>query len=609
VSDRPALGLASLAAGAVATVTLYVTAFLPGAVHNLGWDAAGYVVQMRAASSGLLDLPGTRPGVGVTGAFVSGLGLTPVGVAPIVLAIAVAVCLGAASAAALRLVTGSPAWGLGAVALVVAAWGGTARMTSGYLATLLSLAVFVAATTLAFVPGAGWLAIATVSAAALLAHPGLLPAFAAILVGWWLVTLRADDHRPGATRPIAVVGAFSLVSVIAVAIVGGLLGVGIEDLQDLAIVRERFDERAADILSWIDPALTLAMIAAGVVLLLARRDGRPPTSAVWLGIVWLAVSAGGLLVLALFPPIPGHRTLLLGVPAPMLGGLAVVTVAGSLRERGSERFRTVSVGAVSLALAAAVGIVSLRPLEERARRPADGIGTAPHVIAGYLSTVDAEGPVVIVMDPPERLDLLAWKARQNAVRSLAPDPVFLRIVTYVGDERRLLMGLPTRRGEPTFDAVVDRTWPAVREVIGQGPIVVVPREWVAPETWDRVAGSAGSVSDEVAVLRGPAPPGAIPTVEAPELPAAAAGLRISLLVLVLGAAGGGWSWVVLRRRADLAATVGLAPALGLVVVVLAGTGVALAGLDPGGPVGIAAVAVAGTVGWILTRRPRDDRAA
>src|SRR5687768_1058403 len=70
--DRASLIVVSAIVGAAVTISWYVSAFPPDRVRNLGSDASGYIVQMRAASAGVLDLQASRPGVGVLGASVAG---------------------------------------------------------------------------------------------------------------------------------------------------------------------------------------------------------------------------------------------------------------------------------------------------------------------------------------------------------------------------------------------------------------------------------------------------------------------------------------------------------------------------------------------------------
>jgi hypothetical protein len=611
VTERSPVAAAWLAVGAVVALCLYVAAFRGVGVGNLGWDAPGSVVQMRAASAGILDLPGSRPGVAVTGAFVAGAGLTPIGVAPIVLSIVAAASLGLAAAIGLRRTWDVPAWGLAVTVVVVATWGGTARLAAGFLANLLSLVLFVFAIVLAIVPGPSWWAVAIAFATALLAHPGLLPAYGAILVGWVLLEVAIPpDRDPGGLRSVRAAAAFGAASLLVVLVVGAWLRVSLDDLQDLAIARERFHERAAEFLVWIDPVLTLAMIAAGLVLLVAQRDRGRSRAAMRLGIAWLAVSAGGLVLLALAPQVPGHRTLLLGVPAPVLGAVGLVGGSRWLSGRTGEASRVgravilTGAGVATLALA----LLSLGPFDARAARPSGTLGPGPGAVAGYLRTLEPRRPVILVMDPADGRELLAWKARLNAVRALAPDPIFLDVVLYVGDERSLLAGRATvRSGDARFEAIVARTWPSVRAVLDDDPVVLVVRPWVSPDAWRRVADEASVVGEDVAVVRGPVPAGGVGSLAEPRLPVLDAAIRVVLLLVVLSVVGAGWSALAIGRgdRADVA---GLAPAAGLAVVTLVGVAVAVARADPGGAPGVIAVGIAGAIGWLLAwrRRPAPE---
>jgi hypothetical protein len=148
-----------------------------------------------------------------------------------------------------------------------------------------------------------------------------------------------------------------------------------------------------------------------------------------------------------------------------------------------------------------------------------------------------------------------------------------------------------------FEIASDRTWPSVRDRLPEDPIVLVVRPWVTEAAWERVARSATLASPLVGVLRGPLPQRALPAITATELSRGAAAWRMGLLVLVLGIAGGGWSLLTLRGRGSMVEAFGVAPGLGVVVVVLVGMAVTLAGGDPGGAVGLGILAVVAAVGW------------
>jgi len=607
VTERSPVAAASLAVGAFVAISMYVAAFRAVEVGNLGWDAAGSVVQMRAASRGILDLPGTRPGVGVAGAFVAGAGLVPVGAAPIVLSIAAAASLGLAAAVALGRAWALPGWGLGVVVLLVATWGGTSRLASGYLANLLSLVLFLLGAAISIRrPAPRWWSVGAIFAAALLAHPGLLPAYGAILLGWVLLEVAPTPLRDDRERRSIPAGiAFAAASAVTVGVVTGALGVEFDELQDLALARERFDERAAELLTWIDPFLSLGMIVLGVLVAVAWRDGRRSRSAVRLGIAWLVVAAGGLALLAFVPGIPGHRTLLLGVPAPTLGALAIVGGARWITER-TERSFPAGRGATLVASALvsiAVAFVALGPFAARASRPVSSLGPGPDAVAGYLVAAHPDRPVVVVMNPGDGRELLRWKARLNAVRALAPDPSFLDVALYVGDERALLEGRPTTRpGEARFQAISARTWPSVRDILDERPIVLVVRTWVTPEAWERIAGASTLAGDGLAIVRGPVPSGEVRPVEAVRLPLAEAAARIAIVVVVMGLIGGGWALATARGSVAPAEAIGLAPAAGLAAVTFTGILVVLVGGDPGGPLGLIGVGAVGVAGWIVAWR-------
>lgn len=613
----PLLGALSVVVGTAAVIALYTSAFPPDSVRNVGADADGYVVQIRAARVGILDLQGTRPGVGVAGAVFAGARIVPPGVSPILLSIVIAACLGLTAGVAVRTAYGLPGWSVGVVAVVVAAWGGTTRLASGYLANLLSLSLFLLFLTLALTRGRGRPSpvLVAVAGAPLFAHPALLPAFGAIVVGWVLAFAlrppagdRAFDLRSEAVSA-------TLALVLAAATVAVVLGIGAglrpDDVVDFTVIREHFGGRAAPLIEWVNPTLTLLAIAAGGIVAFLLRRGRSAAIVARLGIPWLAFAGAGLLAPLLLPGLPGHRTLLLGVPAPMMGGLAIAGGASLLLTRERRDGNKVVVGVAGIAIVATVSLgvalVELRPLDEHVSAQRPRARSAASAVAGYLRAIDARRPVVIVSDPADDGGIRFLKARQNTVRALAPEPIFLRIVPYLGDDRTLLDGRPTRRSgsdAATFNAASARTWPAVRSVLDDDPIVLAVRQWVRAPTWRRVADRVVPDAPDVAVIRGPVPQGDVPLPQKLAVPRSQAAIRISAAFLLLGLLGGGWSAATRLRRGSVIDVTGLSPAFGLCLVVLVGIAIALLGGDPGGPAGLAAVALAGSAGWILAWRRR-----
>lgn len=601
-------GLVPLVVCVVVVVSLYVASFGPMDVRNVGSDAAAYVVQIRAARLGILDLPSTRPGVGVLGALTTATGVIEPGTAPILLSIAIAACLGLITGMAVRSIYELPGWGVAIVGVVVATWGGTARLTSGYLAQLLSLTLFVLFLILALGAAPGrrrsWPMLVPVAAASLIGHPVLLPAYAAIVVGWTVLLLIRPVTSGTSFGANPALGSFLVAAVGTSILLLLVLEVDVAAIVDFGLISPGFDERTAEIVRWLNPVITGISIVAGAIAAIMLGRTRRAAVAAYLGIAWLAVAGAGLLS-PFVPNLPGHRILLLGIPAPMLGGLAiaggvyVVTRYG----RSGRMSRAVSRGlaaAIAGAACASLALAGLAPFEQTIRGEGAGARIGPAEAAGYLLSVGPSRPVVIVADPADPAGSRFLKARQNAVRALAPDQLFLRTVIYLGDERNLLHGLPTRRGSAAgeFDAVSARTWPEVRSVLDEAPIVLVVRHWVRGTTWKRVKDRSLPGAPDIAVLRGPVPSGSLPLAVTPRIPAWEAVIRILSTLLLFGLLGSGWGLVVASRGHSVLDTVALGPAFGLMLIVLIGVFTGMLGADPGGPVGLTLVAVAGALGWV-----------
>jgi hypothetical protein len=606
--DEPRwLAPVAIAIAAFAVAAIYLAGFGSGPIRNLGTDSFGYVAQIRAARSGVLDLQEERPGVAVTGAFLDGIGVAaPLGT-PILLSIALAIALGSAAGAATQAVFRMPAWTLAPIAVAVAAWGGTARLAAGYLANLLSLVLFTAAVGVIVLRGRWAVAAASVLfAGALLGHPGLLPVYAAIVVAWALVSvpsLRREGVAFLRSEPGS--AAVSLaVAAAAVLLIGAALKIGPGDVADFAGVRGRFDERAAEIIAWIAPWITVPLAVAGALALRAMPRSATASTVRRLGTVWLAVAVGGLPMFLLFPRWPFHRTLLLGLPAAILIGVALASLPGWRR---SGPRRSIGMISVAMALTTVVGILMLLPFWAGASRELPSVPPTAAKIATYLHTANIDRPVVIVIDPSTPRGVRDWKRRRNAVRALAPGSVIPDVVVYLGNEQHIRRGQPTlRRGSPyaeLFDLVSLRTWPSVQRTLDERPVIVAARHWVRRSTWDHIVRNGASTSEGLAVLEGPVPAighGATPGYP---LTAGAAAARIVAILTLLAIAGGGWTRLV---GANPALRAGLGPAFGLGAVVVTTFVVAFAGGDPGGPVGIAAAAAAALLGWFLPFPTRAD---
>jgi hypothetical protein len=615
------VGALTLVAAATATVALYLASFGAGPIHNVGFDADSYVVQSRAAAARSFEVPGVRPGVGASGAFVSGTGSVPIGAIPAVVSLAAAVCLGLAAAAAVTATLHLPAWAAVAPVVVVATWGGTGRLAAGYLANLVSLVCFVAAIVVAIRRGPGMPSalVAALLTASVLAHPGLLPAYAAIVAGWCLVTAVVRRGRD-VLRSEAVGTAVDL-AIAAVISALALTALGIEpaDLTDFTVVAERFDEHSSELLESIVPLLTAAGAFAGVAVAWRLRRPSVTTTAAALAVAWLAVSWSGVVVFQLVPTIPAYRTLLLGVPAPALAGVAIGGSSVILADRLAMRWPghpgpAVASATLLVVACAAWASLSLVPFQRRAELfPGRGDGGTPGAIAGYLRAIDADRPLVVVTDPELPHGIQFVKIRRSRIASLAPDSMFLHVAIYLGDERNLFEGRPTIRPMTAPDAVLfnrasRRSWPHVRSLLDDDPIVVVARPWSLGEPWDRAMSTARWTGNDLAVLRGPAPSASIEPVAPVELTRGAAALRIALVLLVLAAVGGGWSSAFPSECVTAFEAIATAPALGLGIIIVVALGGSILGVPPGDPLAIALVASAALAGWFaFLRRRRTAR--
>ncbi|HEX5938033.1 MAG TPA: hypothetical protein VFZ75_10145 [Actinomycetota bacterium] len=585
----------------------------------MGSDATAYVVQIRAARVGVLDLRSTRPGVGVLGAIFDGASIAPSSSAPILHSVAIAVCLGLLAGVAVRSIYELPGWAVSVVATLVATWGGVSRLASGYLGNLMSLTLFILFLLVAVEDG-GWRrrawALVMAAASALLAHPGLLPVYLAIVVGWValhaLRPIAGDRGLDVRSEAVSAVGALVAAAALVWAVLFAVLGLDRDQIANFTATRDRFSGRVTSILAWLNPTVTTALLLAGGIAASVSSTTRRASVTARLGIAWIVVASSGALLSFVWPIVPGHRFLILGIPTPMLGGLAICSGVRAVANRYPEgpRIRslaTVTGTIVTAMITVTLASVTLRPFDRNVDSRGVRTRTPVGVVAGYLRSLDGSRPVVVITDPAGPKGVGFHKQRENGIRARAPDALLLRTVLYLGDERNLLRGARTHRSGPGADAfneVSAATWPAVRAQLDAEPIVLAVRQWVRGATWRRMSHLSTSAVPDLAILRGPPPPGDHAIASAPMLEVGSALLRILSVVFVLGLLGGGWVTALSARARPLVDLIGLAPAVGIAVVVPVGLATALFGGDPGGPVGLALVGLAAAIGWIGAGRRR-----
>ena len=332
------------AAAVLASTALYT--FGPGAeVHPFGPDIFAYIWQTRLVGTGRIAQVGTRPGLPVLGAVLSGFHAVSAGGAALILGLVLAVALGLAIAVALRLAFRLPSWSLGVVTFTIAVWGGSVDLSKGYLANELSLLCIVVATLLVALPGGhtrarilGSFAAAT---AAGIAHAGFLPFYAAVDGVWLLLSLprivgaRHTGHRwweDASVRSLVILAGATAVTAL---VIFGLMGLHVSDITNLTAGIHEFSQKLSAVRSaiglWITAFPILAVAGAAAAWRLRGPASRDLTRA---GLAWALCSAAGGLATQVHPSVPGHRALLVILPLPAAAGLGIVWIAGALRNAG-----------------------------------------------------------------------------------------------------------------------------------------------------------------------------------------------------------------------------------------------------------------------------------
>ena len=627
VRPRDALvGSVALVAGSLASVLVYLSAF-KRALVPLGPDLFGYIWQTRIVGHAPLSSIEARPGVPILGSILAGLGLTSDALAPLVLAPVMMVALGFAVAVALRLAFRLPLWTVGVVGFVVTLWGGLLHLAQGHLANLLSLVCIVPAVVLLTIPSGPWRvrvfgAAASVAASGL-AHAGFLP-FYAVTAGLWLVLsapsllrARREGRRWWEEPSSSFVIALLIGGAAVILVIFGVMGVSVEEFTNIddrvADFGNRLGQIARAIGLWVSATTVVAIVGTIAVWRLSRRSSLALTL---LGLGWLTVSAVGGLLSVRDPTFPGHRALGVILPLPALAGLGIVGIALVVSgwRAGATDGRTSFRLARAFAAACVVVVLSVLVVSPRVERLAKRAGGEPRgelarTIASYIAAVDPQVPIVIFADPATRLAALSWRGRQNQVRALAPVGSIDRIFFLIG--RLGVDGLPERgvapanAGDSAIAYAVEQSWSAGGAALEEGAIIVVPRAYVRGQMWQEIASQPSRVViPELAVLRGPLqPPGAL--VPTATVPVAQARWQIIACLLVLAVMGGGYSAsLVWGRGGSMLEGAALAPALGMVLVVMTGVTVAMLGADPAGASGLIPAALVTGAGYVLAWRRR-----
>jgi hypothetical protein len=519
--------------------------------------------------------------------------------------------LPAAAGAGLALAAGAFAVGVlgrsplvfGAVAVLVGASVNVDLFAAGYFDNLLAAVALVGAFALLLQPDRAWPGM--IGGSALLAAGALyhwpVAAFAAGIVlatGLWTVVASRDaEGRAIAFRLVAGVGAGAAMGWILLWLApGGLLSPELPDRGELL-----------DKLARLYPVAVVPLVVVLVVGgLLALRGVRGTALAGRrLLIVWVITAAGGVSLIAAGRDIPAHRLVAFAIAVPILAGVAL----GALITVADRRWGVVAaIGAGALAVAVMAGAATLTLSSWLARPPAVDPAHVPGLRA-VAATVDAAPsgrPVVLVVDAPGLPGHGVTPAIRRVRASIDPARVD-DVHIFLGRPDDALAGRRTERpDDPSFTADADVVWPAVSPVLDDDPVVIVSGLFykdvasvvAAHPDADRThglivfRGSIGSASTET-------PPHGLESA-----------IRTALLLFAtVFLAGLGWAWSIVPSRTLVRA--GMAPAIGLAALALAGFAADRLGLSVGSAEVswgvLIAVALAGwvpfLVGW--TRRGRS----
>ncbi|MBA3738316.1 MAG: hypothetical protein H0W97_07080, partial [Actinobacteria bacterium] len=324
--------------------------------------------------------------------------------------------------------------------------------------------------------------------------------------------------------------------------------------------------------------------------------------AAWLLVPWALVPAVAALVSLAGRAVPLPRALSFALAIPLLGALGLVAAVVWVRGR---------FGTVATVVAAVVAVVTLLFSVTfawetwRTRKPWSDDGTLAefHTLGRYLT--DADRPAIVVVDEPRAEGDFGTVPVMRRIRAELPAQLALVTTVYLGDPELLAEGQPTLRPEVVgFDELSRETWRAARSLLPQDPTVVILRSHLTGFARAVDAHPEWRTNEWMAVVSGPPPPARRPV--APERPSAAS-LAVwwasSLAVIALAGAG----WVIRFGDGSLALRLALAPAAGLVALVVAGLLLERLGVRTGGAGGVVMVIVVSAVGAIVavTRRSSE----
>lgn len=584
-----------------AIASAYAAAYpLLGTAYPFGWDSPVYVWWSRVAESSGLSSPliAARPGtVGVVAALAATLHVQTTTVVAALMLVAVS----AASLAGAALV--SQCLGpdrLRFVLVAVLLGGGMWMLVPGYLSTLMFAAVFFVALSLMVRSRS----VASTGSAGLLlglagaAHPLFLGWAAAMMLPALVVVSISSRSRNRAfvVRTTASLLLGAAITGVALAVTGGLHDAALEfsrdgmlktvGLSQLAVPYHQGKMEAAV------PFFALALLSACLYLVCRRRivwhEDAPPSSRVYVSAIlgfWIVTTLVAAMLLMLSVPVPAQRLVKFCLPLSLL---TAVGVAAALRpEVGLGRSpavravgRRVLVALAMLAVWIGVGIAAVGWWAEAKSSvmPRQSLATEGTVAAAVAAT-PLHTPVVIATDGPD--DAVIAK-RETLLRNALPPETIGDVHFFIGSPADVQADRVRLAGVPERDRIAQLHWVETRPLLaGRALVLSIGPARSGGPSWSEVGNSVlvlhtpGRTVVNQADIRRALQTGAFPSADVS--PAAPFVLAIAL-VLVLGLVGWPFTRLLAGDGCTEEVAFGLAPAVGLAVVMAAAIAASAAGV-------------------------------
>jgi hypothetical protein len=604
----------SLASGALAAVVL-LAGYLAHILLNdyrfpIGPDGPVYAWRASyAAEVGIAEVPGGRPGILAILLTLGGaLSLEPVDAVTLLGPVA-AVAVGLAGAALLEASLGPNLVRAMAGAILTGAF--AAYLAGGWLSNIVLTATFLAALAALALAESSWRAVA--GAAALLAAGALThPLFATVvsLILAVVVAAMAGDalrrirggvaaRDTAAFRVLAALGGGAAVAVVGLLPSLGATSVPGDTSQDgflrrygfTDLLRERYGERFAG-----DAGRAAVPLAAGVGLTFGAWTGarRSPERSRYLArvlIAWAAVTAIGVVLLAVTGWGPPNRLLVFAFFLP----LGAAWGFGELAGRGKAP------AAVAFVAAAAFAVGSFYGWYRQAPNIGHGDLVDVRRAGRAVAAIPDATPVVILVETDQPAAAFHVTRMANLLRMELPADRLPTTRIAVGSPADFRAGRPTRNGDLEHDRVARAYLREAAAVRREASLVVLER--FNPQAYPEAVELGREVLPGIAVVgTPPEEPGDVAAGTARGLGGIGLVLLSAASVALLALLGGGWArWAL--PGATAMAVVGVAPAAGMAVIVVAGLAADVLGTAPGGTWALAAIGAAGAIGYLVARRP------